>query len=105
MGDHALPRASPRGSRRVVLEDIDFEAGVVHVRKGRKRISGRITIVTTKTPGSVRSLNSSTVIMDSLRTTRRDQRLEPIAAGWDTRTHACSLPTTATECDRLSTPR
>jgi len=81
VGDHALPRASPRGSRRVVLEDIDFEAGVVHVRKGRKRISGRITIVTTKTPGSVRSLDSPTVIMDALRTTRRDQRLERIAAG------------------------
>jgi integrase len=62
-------------------EDIDFDGGVVHVRKGRKRVGGRITIGTTKTPGSVRSLDAPTVIMDALRTTRHDQRLERIAAG------------------------
>ena len=61
--------------------DIDFEAHVVHVRKGRKRIGGRITVGTTKTPGSVRSLDAPTVVMDTLRERRRAQKLERIAAG------------------------
>lgn len=61
--------------------DIDFEGHVVHVRKGRKRIGGRITVGTTKTPGSVRSLDAPTVVMNTFRERRRDQKLERIAAG------------------------
>ena len=56
--------------------DIDFDANVVHVRKGRKRLGGRITVGTTKTPGSVRSLNAPTVVMDALPKPRHDQKLE-----------------------------
>lgn len=81
MGHHALPRALPGEAGALSCEDIDFDSGVVHVGKGRKRIGGWITIGTTKTPGSVRSLDSPTVITDALRTTRRDQRLQRIAAG------------------------
>lgn len=61
--------------------DVDFDDHVVHVRKGRKRLGGRITVGTTKTPGSVRSLNAPTVVTEAFRKRRRDQNLERMAAG------------------------
>ena len=32
-------------------DDVDFDGDVIHVRRARKRIDGRIAIGSTKTPG------------------------------------------------------
>ena len=61
--------------------DIDFEESVVHVRRSRKRINGRIEIGTTKTPGSVRSLEAPPRVMAALRQRQHDQKIERFAAG------------------------
>lgn len=61
--------------------DIDFDDHVVHVRKGRQRIGGRITIGATKTPASVRSLDAPMVAMAALRRRQREQESERLAAG------------------------
>jgi len=52
--------------------DIDFTGNVVHVRRGRKRHRGRISIGSTKTPGSVRALDSPAKLIELF----RDQRVE-----------------------------
>lgn len=46
--------------------DIDFDNHIVHVRRACKRNRGTITIGTTKTTGSVRSLNAPTAVLETL---------------------------------------
>ena len=61
--------------------DVDFENRIIHVRRGRKRLRGRIEIGTTKTPGSVRSLDAPAQVLDALRRRQREQRAERLRAG------------------------
>ena len=61
--------------------DVDFGEGVVHVRRGRKRIKGRVQVGTTKNPGSVRSLEAPPQVMAALRRRQQSQRAERLAAG------------------------
>jgi integrase len=56
--------------------DIDFDHHIIHVRRARKRNRGTITIGTTKTTGSVRSLNAPAVVLDALQHRREEQRAE-----------------------------
>jgi integrase len=57
-------------------DDIDFDHRIIHVRRARKRNRGTITIGTTKTTGSVRSLNAPAIVLDALERRRQDQRTE-----------------------------
>jgi integrase len=61
--------------------DVDLSNNVVHIRRGRTRHKGRISIGSTKTPGSVRSLDAPDRVLASLRARRTDQKRERIAAG------------------------
>lgn len=64
--------------------DIDFTNRIVHVRRGRKRNKGTISIGSTKTPGSVRSLDAPAKVIDLIREHRIAQKRErlAIAAIW-----------------------
>lgn len=60
--------------------DIDFTNHIVHVRRGRKRNRGTISIGSTKTPGSVRSLDAPAKVIDLLRERRLAQKHERLSA-------------------------
>ena len=66
-------------SGRVAWSDIDFTTHIVHVRRGRKRSKGTISIGSTKTPGSVRSLDAPVKVIDLLRERRVAQKRERLA--------------------------
>jgi integrase len=61
-------------------DDIDFDHHIIHVRRARKRNRGTITIGTTKTTGSVRSLNAPGAVIDALQRRRHDQQAEQAGA-------------------------
>ena len=61
--------------------DVDFASNVVHGRRGRKRHKGRISIGSTKTPGSVRSLDAPGKVIALLSERRVDQKRERLTAG------------------------
>jgi integrase len=56
--------------------DIDADHRIIHVRRARKRNRGTITIGTTKTTGSARSLYAPGAVIDALERRRQDQRTE-----------------------------
>ena len=93
-------------------DDIDFDHHIVHVRKGRKRNRGTITIGTTKTTGSVRSLNAPATVIDALATPtsrsadRRGARREPVEQPRRPRLHQRRrLPHRPTQSPRRIQPR
>jgi integrase len=61
--------------------DIDFEESVVHVRRSRKRIKGRMIIGKTKTTFSIRSLDAPPQVMAAFRKRQREQKVQRLAAG------------------------
>jgi integrase len=71
----------PGEAAALAWSDVDFANNVVHVRRGRQRHKGRITIGSTKTPGSVRSLDAPGKVINLLSARRLDQKRERLAAG------------------------
>lgn len=62
--------------------DLDLDAGVVHVRHALKRdAKGALSVGTTKTTGSIRSLAAPPVVIDAFRRRRTEQIAERLAAG------------------------
>jgi integrase len=70
----------PGEAAALAWSDIDFTNGVIHVRRGRKRNRRTISIGSTKTPGSVRSLDAPAKVIDLLRERRLAQKHERLAA-------------------------
>jgi integrase len=68
-------------------QDVDLEAGVLHVRRALSRVEGEYRLVETKTARSRRTLALPTVALVALREHRQRQRIERVAAGkrWDGR--------------------
>lgn len=62
-------------------DDVDLDGGVIHVRRARKRIDGRIAIGSTKTPGSVRSLDAPPPVISAMLRRRTAQQRERMAGG------------------------
>jgi len=69
----------PGEAAALAWSDIDFSNRIVHVRRGRKRNKGTISIGSTKTPGSVRSLDAPAKVIDLLRERRVAQKREQLA--------------------------
>lgn len=69
----------PDEAAALAWSDIDFTNGVIHVCRGRKRNRGTISIGSTKTPGSVRSLDAPAKDIDLLRERRLAQKHERLA--------------------------
>lgn len=69
----------PGEAAALAWSDIDFSNLIVHVRRGRKRNKGTISIGSTKTPGSVRSLDAPAKVIDLLRERRVAQKREQLA--------------------------
>lgn len=61
--------------------DIDFEEGVVHVRRSRKRVKGTMIIGKTKTSFSIRSLDAPSQVMTAFRKRQHEQKTQRLAAG------------------------
>lgn len=70
----------PGEAAALAWSDIDFTNNIVHVRRGRKRNKGTITIGSTKTPGSVRSLDAPAKVIDLLKEQRVAQKRDRLAA-------------------------
>ena len=62
-------------------EDVELEAGVIHVRKALQRIDGRWQLVDPKSSRSRRTVHLPVVVADSLRAHRAAQREERLLAG------------------------
>lgn len=63
-------------------EDVDFDAGVIHVRRSLKRErSGAFYLGRPKTPQSVRSLDAPDSVLAALRQRRVEQATERLAVG------------------------
>ena len=71
----------PGEAAALAWSDVDFTNHIVHVRRGRKRNRGTISIGSTKTPGSVRSLDAPAKVIDLLRERRLAQKHERLSAG------------------------
>jgi integrase len=62
--------------------DIDFDAGTVHVwRSCKTGTSGNSIVGSTKTPGSIRTLDAPQPVLDSFARHRRRQQEQRLAAG------------------------
>lgn len=62
--------------------DLDFDAGTVHVWRSRKTgASGNSIVGSTKTPGSIRTLDAPQPVLDSFARHRRRQHEQRLAAG------------------------
>ncbi|MFK7920064.1 MAG: tyrosine-type recombinase/integrase [Ilumatobacter sp.] len=62
--------------------DLDFDAGTVHVWRSRKTASsGNSVVGSTKTPGSIRTLDAPQPVLDSFVRHRRRQQEQRLAAG------------------------
>ena len=70
----------PGEAAALAWSDLDFTNRIVHVRRGRKRNKGTISIGSTKTPGSVRSLDAPAHVIDLLAERRIAQKRERLAA-------------------------
>jgi integrase len=60
--------------------DIDFDNGTIHIWRARKaNRNGSVTVGDTKTPGSIRTLDTPHIVLDALRE-HRQRQLEHAAA-------------------------
>ncbi len=68
----------------LLWDDVDLEAGVVHVRRAWKGSGEQRRLGETKTKASVRSVSLPSVVVAALRDHRSAQRIERLAASeWD----------------------
>ena len=72
----------PGEAAAIAWADIDFDNGVIHIWRGRKLdASGAAVVGDTKTPGSIRSLDAPSAVLDALARHRKRQNLDRLAVG------------------------